>query len=191
MSRGCGGCSLVAASAPQGHPISQSWESVDDSSDEELFNRFCVKDHKSDMDVLCGRIQKKVSFRTPRENAFQELAERKVPHRQWRCKEHFRQWEMVQVFQVKFDYEDGSFPVKDTGGCKSCSGQWLPDGLACPYHQLASRESQLYELWRRWDHRIDSINPIEWQDAEGHEDYPSDSGLVPGAADFVKFLGLD
>ena len=101
---------------------------------------------------------------------------------------------MVQVFQVKFDYEDGPFPVKDPAGCKSCSGQWLPDGIACPYHQFAIRESQLRELWQKWDHRMDPINPIDWQDPDGHEDYrdtTSDSWLVPGSVNCFEFLGLD
>ena len=87
---------------------------------------------------------------------------------------------MVQVFQVNFDYEDGPFPVKDPAGCKSCFGQWLSDGLACPYHQFAIHESQLHQLWRRWDHRMDPINPIDWQDPEGHDDYPVTVGSCRG-----------
>ena len=148
-------------------------------------------DHQSATEALGRRIQRKVPFRTMRENAFRELAEVEVPHRQRRCKEHFQQCEMVQVFQVKFDYEDGPFTFKDPAGCTSCSGQWLPDGLACPYHHFVIRESQLHELCRRWDHRMDPINPIDWQDPVGYEDHPSNSCLVPGATDYFEFLGLD
>ena len=126
-----------------------------------------------------------------REHAFRDLAKREVQHRQWRCREQHRQWEVVQVFQVKFDYDDGPFPVKEPLGCPSCSGQWLPEGLACPYHQFAIRESQLYELWQKWDRSMYPINPIEVQYSWGHEDYPSDSWLVPGSTPYFQFFGLD
>ena len=51
------------------------------------------------------------------------------------------------------------------------------------------REAQLYELWQKWDHPMYPINPMDWQDPEGHEDYPSDSWLVPGSTAYFQFFG--
>ena len=113
----------ASAPPPQGHPIRRRVIRRSGSSDEELFDQFLMRDHRPAMETFRAR---KEPFMTPREHAFRDLAKRETQNRQWRCREQHRQWEIVHVFQVKLDYEDGPFPVKDPFGCRSCSGQWLP-----------------------------------------------------------------
>ena len=176
----------------------------DDSSDEELFNHCRVMDHQPATEALRLRIRQKVPFRSPREDAFRELAQREVCHRQWRLGithyEQYLQWEMVQVFQVEFDYEDGPFPAVNPFGCVRCSGQDVPDCTVCLFHQFAITESELRELWRRWNHRMFPINPIDlggeddttdWEAPVGQVVYPGDRWLVPGSPAYFKFFGLD
>ena len=106
---------------------------------------------------------------------------------------------MVQLFQVEFDYEDGPFPAIEPLGCPSCSGQGMPDCTACLFHQFAIPESQLLELWRRWDHHMYPINSIDllgpdddtdWEAHVGQVVYPGDRWLVPGSSAYFEFFGL-
>ena len=137
---------------------------------------------------------------TPRENAFRDLAMREVRTRQWRCGitpyDQYRQWEMVQVFQVDFDTEECPSPVVEPVGCTLCGGQWLPLHNTCPYHQVAISETHLLELWPRWDPRMDPINPIEQEYTDLRETYPgrmilpADGWLVPGSSAYFEFIGL-
>ena len=112
---------------------------------------------------------------------------------------------MVQVFQVKFDYEDGPFPAVHPFDCVSCSGRDMPDRTACVFHQFPIAESQLLELWRKWDNWMYPINPIdirnspelsgtdddtEWEAPVGQVVYPGDRLLVPGSSAYFEFFGL-
>ena len=191
----------ASAPLPQGHPIRQGLRDDDDSSDEELFSRCRIMDHQPATEALRVRIRRKVPCRSPREHAFRELAQREVRQRQWRLGitsyEQYLQWEMVQVFQVEFDYEDGPFPAIHPFDCVACSGRDMPDRTACVFHQFAIAESQLLELWRRWDHRMYPINPIDllgeddttdWEAPVGQVVYPADRWLVPGSSAYFDFL---
>ena len=122
-----------------------------------------------------------MGIKTPRENAFWDLAIREVRTRQWRSGittyDQYRQWEMVQVFRVEFDTEEGPSPAVEPDNCTLCGRQWLPLRTACPYHQFAISETQLFELRQRWDPRMDPINPLEQEytdlrEAFGTDDFP-------------------
>ena len=149
------------------------------------------------------RIQLKLPFRSPWEHAFREMTQREARHRQWRlgitsC-EQYVQWDMVQVFQIEFDYEDGPFPAVEPFGCLLCSGHGIPDHTVCPFHQFAISESHLLELWRKWDHPMYPIKPIDllgsdddtdWEAPVGQVVYPGDRWLVPGSSAYFDFFGL-
>ena len=144
---------------PQGHPISQRFKR--DASDDELFAQCRIMDHQQASEALRVRMRRKVAVRTPRENAFRELAKREIQTRQWRYGiteyDQHQQWEGVQVFRVDFDSEEGPSLAVEPADCTLCGGQWLPLRTACPYHQFAISETQLHELWQRWDPRMDPI----------------------------------
>ena len=124
---------------------------------------------------------------------------REVRSRQWRCgitiHDQYRQWEMVQVFRVEFGTEEGPDPAVEPNNCTLCGGQWLPLRTACPYHQFAISETQLHELWQRWDPRMDPINPIEQEYCEKRElfgpsqmIFPSDGWLISGSSAYLISL---
>ena len=102
---------------------------------------------------------------------------------------------MVQVFRVEFDTEEGPSPAVEPDNCTLCGGQWLPLRTACPYHQFAISETQLHELWQKWDPRMDPINPIEQDYCDLRElfgpsqmIFPSDGWLIPGSSAYFDFF---
>ena len=128
---------------PQGHLISQWGPYGDDASDEELFERYCE----------LGHMPATLTFRTMwprtlRALSFQDLAEREVQHRHWRCEQE-RPGEHIQVFQVQFDLGEGDGPWwrSEYVGCRHCEGWGPRTSLACPEHQFALSERQLQILW--------------------------------------------
>ena len=62
---------------PQGHPIRQRVRDDDDSSDEGLFSQCRIMDHQPATEALRVRMHREVPSRSPREDAFRELAQRK------------------------------------------------------------------------------------------------------------------
>ena len=193
--------SAASAPPPQGHSIIyvDSWRYLRDAGDEALFTQCRVMDHQPATEALRIRMRRKVGIQTPRENAFRNLAMREVRSQQWRCgitiHDQYRQWEMVQVFRVEFDTEEGPDPAVEPNNCTLCGGQWLPLRTACPYHQFAISETQLHELWKKWDPRMDPINPIEQEYCDLRElfgpsqmIFPSDGWLIPGSPAYFDFF---
>ena len=158
-------------------------------------------DHQPATETLRMRMRRKVGIRTPRENAFRNLALREARTRTWwygiTIATQHRQWEAVQVFQVDFDTEEGPSPAVEPENCTLCGGQWLPVRTACPYHQFAISETQLHELWQRWDPRMDPINPIEedycdlrMRSGLSRMIFPADGWLIPGSSAYFEFFGV-
>ena len=81
-------------------------------------------DHQPATEALRVRMRRKVGIKTPRENAFRNLALREVRTKLWRCGimtyDEYRQWEMVQVFQVDFYTEEGPSSAVEPVNCTLC-----------------------------------------------------------------------
>ena len=65
--------------------------------------------------------------------------------------------------------------------------------------QVSRHEQLLLELWRRWDHRMYPINPIDllgeddttdWEAPVGQVVYPADRWLVPGSSAYFELVGV-